>query len=219
MSTTLNYTMNSATSNNVTSIDDGWYRDVTDFAQHTRWLDGTMSFLTVALIVILAGIVVGAGFWAWRRDERVQLAAAVWTLIGSGISVGCGLLLKQVFTEARPCLALQHVTTVQACPGPTDYSFPSDHTVVAAAFAAGLWLIDRRLGAIGTALALLEGFSRVYLGQHYPHDVIAAMLLSGLIVLGGWRLVSGLGLVARMTRRTGGLAEAETSSDQCSTSG
>jgi membrane-associated phospholipid phosphatase len=172
--------------NNVTSADDGWYRDVTDFAQHTRWLVGTMNLLTMALIVVLAAVVVAAGFWAWRRDDRVRLAAAVWTLIGSGVSIGCGLVLKQIVREGRPCLALQHVTTVQACPGATDYSFPSDHTVVAAAFAAGLWLIDRRLGAIGTVLALAEGFSRVYLGQHYPHDVIAAMLLSGVIVLGGW---------------------------------
>jgi membrane-associated phospholipid phosphatase len=174
--------------NNVTTIDDGLYRDITDFAQHTHWLVGTMNFLTVALIVVLAAMVVGAGFRAWRRTERVQLAAATWTVIGTGISVACGLALKQVFQEGRPCLALPHVTTVQACPGPTDYSFPSDHTTVAAALAAGLWLIDRRLGAIGAALALVEGFSRVYLGQHYPHDVVAALLLSGLIVLGGWWL-------------------------------
>lgn len=153
--------MGEMTVRNVTSADDGWYRDVTGFAQHTRWFVGTMSLLTVALIVVLAGLVVGAGLWAWRRDDRMRLAAAVWTLVGSGISIGCGLLLKQVFRETRPCLAMQHVTTVQACPGATDYSFPSDHTIVAAAFAAGLWLIDRRLGAIGTVLALVEGFSRV----------------------------------------------------------
>ena len=57
--------------------------------------------------------------------------------------------------------------------------------------AAGLWLIDRRLGAIGTALALVEGFSRVYLGQHYPHDVHAALVLSSLIIFDGWSVVRG----------------------------
>ena len=175
----------------MSTIDDNWYRDVTGFAQDTRWLNGTMSLLTVLLIVALALLVAYAGWRAWRKSEHVQLAAAVWTVIGSGISVGCGLALKQVFRETRPCLALSHVTTVQACPGPTDYSFPSDHATVAAALAAGLWLIDRRLGAIGTALALLEGFSRVYLGQHYPHDVLAAFVLSSLIIFGGWPVVRG----------------------------
>lgn len=173
------------------AFDEGWYRDVTGFAQRTHWLNGAMSLLTVLLIVALALLVGYAGWRAWRRSERVRFAAAVWTVLGSGISVGCGLTLKQVFHEARPCLAPPHVTTVLACPGPTDYSFPSDHTTIAAALAAGLWLIDRRLGIIGTALALLEGFSRVYLGQHYPHDVLAAFLLSSLITFGGWHVVRG----------------------------
>ena len=173
--------------NNVTNVDDSWYRDVTGFAQHTQWLVGTMSLLTVLLIAVLALMVLGAGWRAWRTDDRVRLAAVAWTAVGCGICIACGLLLKQVFREARPCLALPHVTTVQACPGPTDYSFPSDHTIMAAALAAGLWLIDRRLGVIGAALALFDGFTRVYLGQHYPHDVIAALILSSLIILGGWR--------------------------------
>jgi membrane-associated phospholipid phosphatase len=80
------------------------------------------------------------------------------------------------------------VTTVAACPGPTDYSFPSDHTTVAAALAAGLWLVNRRLGLIAVAAALLEGFSRVYLGQHYPHDVLAGLVLSTVITAAGWVL-------------------------------
>jgi membrane-associated phospholipid phosphatase len=175
----------------VTTVDDGWYRSVTDFAQRTAWLHGVMSALTTLLIAVLALMVLGAGWRAWRRTDRAALTAFAWACVGTGISVVCGLLLKQVFQETRPCLAMPHVITVQACPGPTDYSFPSDHTTVAVALAAGLWLIDRRLGAIGAAVALLEGFSRVYLGQHYPHDVIAAMALSSLIVLGGWPLVRG----------------------------
>jgi len=187
----------------VTTFDDGWYRSVTDFAQHTKWLGGIMNTLTVLLIVVLALLVLYAGWVAWRRSDRVGLAAAAWTLVGSVVCIVCGLLLKQVFQETRPCLALPNVTTVQACPGPTDYSFPSDHMTVAAALAAGLWLIDRRLAVIGTVLALVEGFSRVYLGQHYPHDVLAAILLSSLIIFGGWLLVRGplSRLVARVPDR------------------
>lgn len=175
----------------VTQVDDGWYRSVTSFAQHTAWLHGVMSALTVLLIGALALMVLGAGWRAWRRGDQAALTAFAWACLGTGVSVAGGLLLKQVFQETRPCLAMPQIVTVQACPGPTDYSFPSDHTTVAVALAAGLWLIDRRLGAIGATLALFEGFSRVYLGQHYPHDVVAAVLLSSLIVLGGWPLVRG----------------------------
>ena len=195
--------MQSPAVSTVTTFDDGWYRSVADFAQHTKWLGGTMNALTVLLIVALGLLVLYAGWAAWRRSDRVALAAAAWTVVGSVVCVACGLLLKQVFQETRPCLAMPNVATVQACPGPTDYSFPSDHMTVAAALAAGLWLIDRRLAVIGTVLALVEGFSRVYLGQHYPHDVFAAILLSSLIILGGWLLVRGplTRLAARLPER------------------
>lgn len=63
------------------------------------------------------------------------------------------------------------MATIQACLGPTGYSFPSDHTTAAVTLAAWLWLVDRGLRAVAAVLALLEGFSRVYLGQHYPYDV------------------------------------------------
>jgi membrane-associated phospholipid phosphatase len=112
-----------------------------------------------------------------------------WAGIGTVIAVAVNLGLKQVFTETRPCNALAPVVTVQPCPGLTDYSFPSNHTTIAFALAVGVFLVNRRLGTIAILLAALEGFSRVYLGQHYPHDVIAAALISSALMLLGWPLV------------------------------
>lgn len=172
----------------VTTADDGWYRDVTSFAQHTGWLQPVMSAYTTLGIGLVALMVVYAWWRARVRSDRVAMAAVVWTAIGTGIAVAAGLTLKQVFTETRPCLAIP-TTTVQPCPGPTDYSFPSDHTTVIAALAVGLWLANRKLGLIAASLALLEGFSRIYLGQHYPHDVIAGLLLSTVILWIGWMAV------------------------------
>ncbi len=172
----------------MTFFDSGWYRSVTDFAQHTGWLQGPMKLYTVASIGLLAVL----GLWLWwsarARADRRAMAAVIWFAAGTLATIICGLLLKQVFTEARPCLQM-HVPTVVACPGPSDYSFPSDHTLIAVALAAGLWIIDRRLGVVAIALALLEGFSRVYLGQHYPHDVFAAIVLGVAVMGGGWWVV------------------------------
>jgi membrane-associated phospholipid phosphatase len=175
----------------VTTADDGWYRRITSFAQHTAWLHGVMNLYTVAAIVLLALMGVYAWWSARARADRTAMAAVAWIWIGTAISVACGLGFKQVFQETRPCLAI-HVATVQACPGPTDYAFPSDHTTVAVALAVGLWIFSRRLGIIAAVLALVEGFSRVYLGQHYPHDVLAAIVLGTAVMLVGWVLVRGL---------------------------
>lgn len=87
-------------------------------------------------------------------------------------------LVKSAFHEQRPCRTL-HVITVDACPALRDRSFPSNHAATAAATA--IRLTDRRLGTVALAAALLMGASRVWVGAHYPHDVLIG-LLAGVLV-------------------------------------
>jgi membrane-associated phospholipid phosphatase len=172
----------------VTTVDDGWYRSVTSFAQHTAWLQEPMRLYTTGGIILLALLALYA-WWTARADaDRASIAAVAWLGIGSAIAIGAGLLLKRIVQEGRPCQAL-HVATVEACPGRTDYSFPSDHMTLAVAVAVGIWLVNSRLGVIAAVLAALEGFDRVYTGQHYPHDVAAAVILGAVVMLLGWRLL------------------------------
>jgi membrane-associated phospholipid phosphatase len=103
--------------------------------------------------------------------------------------VGCGAgakdaafalaeVAKKLIAEVRPCYSLPYDYFVDACPARSDYAFPSGHSTTAFATVAALWLLDRRLSAIAAAFALFEGFTRVYLGDHYPHDVLGAALLA-----------------------------------------
>ena len=67
-----------------------------------------------------------------------------------------------------------------------DYSFPSGHT--AAAFASSMAILrseHKKLGACALIYATLTGFSRLYVGIHYPTDVIAGMILGDLFGLAG----------------------------------
>ena len=171
----------------VTTADDSWYRAITSFAQHTTWLQGSMEIYTFGGLVLLCVLAVYAWWGARVRADRAAMAAVAWLWLGTLISIGAGLALKQVFQENRPCQVIR-VATVQACPGPADYSFPSDHTTMAVALAVGLWIVSRKLGIIAALLAVIEAFSRVYLGQHYPHDVLAAAVLSAAVLLVGWPL-------------------------------
>jgi undecaprenyl-diphosphatase len=161
-------------------IDGSWYLDVTAWAKDSHWLNSAMNVYTTVSI----GVLILMLLWAWWRSREqtnnplVRLAAVA---VGIGVAIGANELVKALVQERRPCLSLPQAYTVVACPGATDYSFPSNHTALAGALVAALFFFSRRLGWIGLALALIEGFSRVYLGEHYPHDSVVGLLL-GLIV-------------------------------------
>jgi len=186
------------------NIDGGLYTDITSFARDTHWLNGAMNAYT-SLSLVALGVLLVAAWWLARRDAvsdkgvpdnaasdqhaptaTLRLFAVV---VGIGAAVAADMLLKALFDERRPCLTIPHAYTVVACPGPTDYSFPSNHSAIAAALAAGVYLLHRRLGLIAAALAVLEGFSRVYLGMHYPHDVIVGLLVGAAVTVLVSRLV------------------------------
>jgi undecaprenyl-diphosphatase len=133
------------------------------------WTNAGLGVFAVLMVI---------GWWnARRRDSRsmtLALAAPVSVLAAFAVAEA----VKKLVAEARPCYALPHDYFVDSCPARTDYAFPSGHETVAAATVAALFLLDRRLAAIAAVFALLEGFTRVYVGAHYPHDVIAAALLA-----------------------------------------
>jgi undecaprenyl-diphosphatase len=54
-------------------------------------------------------------------------------------------------------------------------------SAIAAAIAIAVFLLDRRLGAIAAVLALTEGFSRIYIGVHYPHDVVVGLAVGAVV--------------------------------------
>jgi undecaprenyl-diphosphatase len=62
-------------------------------------------------------------------------------------------------------------------------SFASDHATFTMAVAVGLLLVNRRLGVIAGVLAAFEGFLRVFMGVHYPTDVIGGYALGTATVL------------------------------------
>ena len=148
------------------------------------WLTTVMRLITSSgsapMIVALS---LGLGICWWRRAERrAEVGILLVTLAGSA-ALGQGL--KFLFARPRPQL-FPWLTTAGG------WSFPSGHTLNAVVLGGLLaWLIGRRLRgwqrAIPWAVAGLwvglVGLSRVYLGVHYPSDVLASLVVGGLCLL------------------------------------
>ncbi|CAG7607005.1 phosphatase PAP2 family protein [Actinacidiphila bryophytorum] len=158
-------------------IDGSLFTTVTDFASDTTWLNGAMEWWTNAGLRVFAILMV-AGWWRARRRGNTAMTLALAVPVAVVVAFAAAEVVKKVVGEVRPCRSMPHAFLVDTCPAPSDYAFPSGHTTAAAATVAALFLLDRRLGAIATVFAAIEGFTRVYVGAHYPHDVLGSALLA-----------------------------------------
>jgi YegS/Rv2252/BmrU family lipid kinase len=98
--------------------------------------------------------------------------------------------VKHYFRRRRPFIDL--VQAVAVGKKPSTYSFPSGHS--AAAF-AGAWLLTRqfpRLAPLWYLVAALTGFSRVYLGAHYPGDVVSGAIAGTALAEASRRVIDAL---------------------------
>ncbi|MFF0752919.1 phosphatase PAP2 family protein [Streptomyces sp. NPDC004267] len=165
-------------------LDGSAYTDVTGLADRAPgWLDDVISAWSTYGLAVFAALMLIAWWRARRAGTAVVVNALAVPLITFAAFV-VDLLLKSVVREDRPCQTL-HVITLEACPAPGDWSFPSNHAAIAAAAAVALLFVSRRLGALALVAAALMAASRVWVGAHYPHDVIAGFLVGALVAFAG----------------------------------
>ncbi|MFI1760927.1 phosphatase PAP2 family protein [Streptomyces sp. NPDC020800] len=158
-------------------IDGSLFTSVTDFARDTRWLNTPMEVWTNLGLGVFAVLMV-MGWWAARRRGAQPMAVALAAPVAVVTAFAVAEVIKKVVGEVRPCRSMPHAYLVDTCPAPSDYAFPSGHSTVAAAAVAALFLLDRRLSVIAAVFAVVEGFSRVYVGAHYPHDVLGSVVVA-----------------------------------------
>ncbi|MFI6646794.1 phosphatase PAP2 family protein [Streptomyces sp. NPDC050529] len=162
------------------SIDGGFYTWVTELAQRSPTALDSVVRLWSDYGLALFALLMLASWWRSRPSDPARTAMALCTPLAVVAAYLVNDLVKSAFHEQRPCRTL-HVVTVEACPALGDWSFPSNHAAIAAAAATAIWLTDRRIGAVALAAALLMGASRIWIGAHYPHDVLIGLLTGALV--------------------------------------
>ena len=164
------------------SLDHRLFNDVQSFQHDTSALHGVLKnyalwggLVVLALLVVILWVVGRNREDAPRRTALAFLAGA-----SAVIALIANQLIGPAFDRVRPCHAFP-VHTLLSCA--TDSSMPSDHAMIAGAFAVGLLFVSWRIGILAVLLALLLAFSRVYAGVHYPGDVLVGLGLGAAIAL------------------------------------
>jgi undecaprenyl-diphosphatase len=183
----------------VTSLD----RSVVDAAQGLRAgpLTAAMTLLSAWWVKGLAIVTLGTVADLLSRPRRLPptpLIGAVALMVASLLSGG----MKDLVGRVRPSLADPALGALVALPG--DASFPSGHAASAFAAAGVVAALHPRLRIWVLALAASIGVSRVYLGVHYPSDVLAGaalgLMVAAVAVALGRRLHMAEPIVARAPR-------------------
>lgn len=164
-------------------------------ALHTPLVDKLMLLITSFGDYGLFWIFLGAVLFAIPRTRLMGGCMLVSIIIGFLLG---NVVLKNLAARERPCWLDRSISLLVSVP--RDYSFPSGHSLVSFEGAVTIFMFNRKWGLPALLLAVLIGFSRLYLFVHFPTDVLAGALMGTLIA---W-LIAGAAIAARKAGKAGG---------------
>lgn len=141
-------------------------------------LDGVMSYITFLGSSAFCAIFVIITFLLRDKGTKNLGILTALSIITSG---GITYIIKRLKNRIRPYIKIP--TLVIKKIGVDDYSFPSGHTTAAFSVGVSIALSFSSLAVISIVIASLVGFSRIYLGVHYPTDVGAGAVVGTLSAL------------------------------------
>ena len=146
------------------------------FSLYTFLGNGGWAFILLGLVLLIS-----------RKTRRAGAASLTAMLLGLLIT---NLTLKPLVSRPRPWVVMENFATLVTSSDLN--SFPSGHTCAAFAFGVALCVVLQQKWAKAAALiaAALMGFSRLYVGVHFPSDVIVGALVGTVCGLAGAWIVS-----------------------------
>jgi undecaprenyl-diphosphatase len=151
------------------------YHAINQFVYHHAWLGRGLNGLEKWAVPVIAV----ATFALWLLDRpggsRKWKLASSSALAAAALALLINQAIGRIWHRQRPFAShpSAHVWGSRS----HDPSFPSDHASAAFAIAFAVFLFDRLAGAIFLGAAFIIGAGRVFIGAHYPADVLAGCLV------------------------------------------
>jgi len=165
------------------------FRAINDLGKQHDSLNPIAIFMADYMIYVLAlGIAV---YWFTRTNQNrmmvIQSAFAV------GLAEVLGKMAGTIYYHSQPFAELPHVNKLIA--HAVDNAFPSDHSIVFFSICFSFWLVRKKEGWAWLIIACFVGISRIWVGVHYPGDVLTGALIGICAASFSYWVVPKLGFV------------------------
>ncbi|MGR3765728.1 undecaprenyl-diphosphatase [Rossellomorea sp. NS-SX7] len=151
-------------------MDEKVFRAINLFSGRLAPIDWLMIFLSKKVRYVFIFVLI----FMWFRNGMYR--KMVWNALkSSGVSLILHTLIKLFYFKPRPFVARRVGILI---PSKMDSSFPSKHTMLAFAVSTSIFLYDRAYGSMMWLLSMLTGYSRIWLGHHYPSDIIGSAFIA-----------------------------------------
>lgn len=151
-----------------------FFRIINNLANKNGILDGTMIFFSQYVPYIFMAAMAIVFILGMTKKNSNYRKAAVSTFAITAFNLILSFIIGGIYYVDRPFV---HNKVNLLFPHVQDASFPSDHATGTMSIALGLKKYNKLLSVILTILSIIVGFSRVYVGHHYPMDVIGAYIM------------------------------------------
>lgn len=158
-------------------FDTAVYHFINGLAGHNTYFDHIMVFFAKDALEINAVLFLIAWFALPKTDMKHRHALVMAGLSGI-LALVINVVIAHVWFRPRPFTVFHKGTYTELVAHSSDASFPSDHVSGSFGFAAASWgRASRWVSVSFTTIAVIVMFARVYVGVHYPTDVLAGVLV------------------------------------------